>query len=68
MSGHRLVPDAPGFHCYAATKYAVRAIAEGLRNELHAANTRIRVTVCLIITKRLLLLLLNNFIVALLYL
>ncbi|XP_052257591.1 dehydrogenase/reductase SDR family member 11-like isoform X2 [Dreissena polymorpha] len=44
MSGHRLVPNSPGIHCYAATKFAVRAITEGLRNELLAAKTHIRVT------------------------
>jgi short-subunit dehydrogenase len=33
------------FHFYAATKHAVSALTEGLRQELREANTRIRVTV-----------------------
>jgi NADP-dependent 3-hydroxy acid dehydrogenase YdfG len=41
LSGHR-VPGASGV--YAATKYAVRALTEGLRQELRAANSAIRVS------------------------
>jgi NADP-dependent 3-hydroxy acid dehydrogenase YdfG len=41
LAGHR-VP--PGGGVYAATKFAVRALTEGLRQELHAAGSRIRVT------------------------
>ncbi len=41
MSGHR-VPGRGGF--YAATKFAVRAITEGLRQELRHAGSRTRVS------------------------
>jgi NADP-dependent 3-hydroxy acid dehydrogenase YdfG len=41
MSGHR-VPTGSGV--YAATKFAVRALTEGLRLELRAANTDIKVS------------------------
>ncbi|TWW76999.1 dehydrogenase/reductase SDR family member 11-like [Takifugu flavidus] len=43
MSGHRVVPVADT-HFYSATKYAVTALTEGLRQELREANTLIRVT------------------------
>ena len=45
LSGHRVVPNHAGIHCYAATKHAVKALTEGLRNELSEAKTHIRVTV-----------------------
>jgi len=41
MAGHR-VP--PGSGVYSATKYAVRSLTEGLRQELRDAGSRIRVT------------------------
>jgi NADP-dependent 3-hydroxy acid dehydrogenase YdfG len=41
MSGHR-VPSQSGV--YSATKYAVRSLTEGLRQELRAAGSKIRVT------------------------
>ena len=41
MSGHR-VPGASGM--YSATKYAVRSLTEGLRRELRARDSDIRVT------------------------
>ncbi|MBW2456543.1 MAG: SDR family NAD(P)-dependent oxidoreductase [Deltaproteobacteria bacterium] len=41
MSAHR-VPTASGV--YSATKFAVRSVTEGLRQELRAAGSRIRVT------------------------
>jgi NADP-dependent 3-hydroxy acid dehydrogenase YdfG len=42
MSGHRVPPGNMG--CYAATKYAVKALAIGLRNEIKALNLPVRVT------------------------
>ena len=42
MSGHRIVSSGGGF--YAATKFAVRALTEGLRRELRAAGSQIRVS------------------------
>lgn len=44
MCGHRVFPSAD-IHFYTATKYAVTALTEGLRQELREANTHIRVTV-----------------------
>lgn len=44
MGGHRMVPSADE-HFYCATKYAVTALTEGIRQELREANTRIRATV-----------------------
>ncbi|KAL2096734.1 hypothetical protein ACEWY4_008882 [Coilia grayii] len=43
MSGHRIVPSA-SVHFYSATKYAVTALTEGLRQELREAKTHIRAT------------------------
>ncbi|KAE8295038.1 Dehydrogenase/reductase SDR family member 11 17-beta-hydroxysteroid dehydrogenase [Larimichthys crocea] len=43
MSGHRVTPNAD-VHFYSATKYAVTALTEGLRQELREANTHIRAT------------------------
>ncbi|XP_030600225.1 dehydrogenase/reductase SDR family member 11-like [Archocentrus centrarchus] len=43
MSGHRVVPSSI-VHFYSATKYAVTALTEGLRQELRAENTHIRAT------------------------
>ena len=44
MSGHR-VPISPTNHFYCATKYAVRAITEGHRQELRELKSNIRVAV-----------------------
>ncbi|KAL4236558.1 Dehydrogenase/reductase SDR member 11 [Mactra antiquata] len=44
MSGHRVVPGSAGLHFYAATKHCVKAITEGLRNELVAMKSNIRVS------------------------
>jgi NADP-dependent 3-hydroxy acid dehydrogenase YdfG len=41
MSGHRVVP---GSGVYAASKFAVRGLTEGLRQELRAAGSGTRVT------------------------
>lgn len=44
MSGHRVVHQS-AVHFYSATKYAVTALTEGLRQELREADTHIRATV-----------------------
>ncbi|KAJ8368359.1 hypothetical protein SKAU_G00083870 [Synaphobranchus kaupii] len=41
MGGHRVVPNSDG-HFYSATKHAVTALTEGLRQELREAKTHIR--------------------------
>ena len=43
MSGHRLTD--PAINMYAASKFAVNALTEGLRRELRQAETNIRITV-----------------------
>ncbi|ELW61757.1 Dehydrogenase/reductase SDR family member 11 [Tupaia chinensis] len=43
MSGHRVLPQSVA-HFYSATKYAVTALTEGLRQELREAQTHIRAT------------------------
>ncbi|KAM5307377.1 dehydrogenase/reductase SDR family member 11 isoform 2-T2 [Glossophaga mutica] len=43
MSGHRVLPQSVT-HFYSATKYAVTALTEGLRQELREAQTHIRAT------------------------
>lgn len=43
MAGHRIPASNASF--YAGTKFMVRALAEGLRQELKAANSKIRVAV-----------------------
>ncbi|XP_030600031.1 dehydrogenase/reductase SDR family member 11-like [Archocentrus centrarchus] len=43
MSGHHVVSSS-SMHFYSATKYAVTALTEGLRQELRAENTHIRAT------------------------
>ena len=42
MSGHRVIPGP--LHFYSATKYAVTALTIGIRNELRAMGSHIRVT------------------------
>ncbi|XP_030599679.1 dehydrogenase/reductase SDR family member 11-like [Archocentrus centrarchus] len=43
LCGHQVFPN-PDIHFYTATKYAVTALTEGLRQELRAENTHIRAT------------------------
>lgn len=43
-AGHRVVSSADG-HFYSATKFAVTALTEGLRQELREAKTHIRASV-----------------------
>uniref|UniRef100_A0A8C0V1F8 Dehydrogenase/reductase SDR family member 11 n=10 Tax=Passeriformes TaxID=9126 RepID=A0A8C0V1F8_CYACU len=43
MNGHSVVPQSV-VHFYSATKYAVTALTEGLRQELREARTHIRAT------------------------
>ncbi|XP_037534194.1 dehydrogenase/reductase SDR family member 11-like [Nematolebias whitei] len=43
MCGHRILPSSD-MHFYTASKYAVTALTEGLRQELREANTHIRAT------------------------
>ena len=55
MSGHRVVSSPTG-HFYAATKFAVTALNEGIRNELREIKSHIRSTVIYYIITRLTLL------------
>uniref|UniRef100_A0A3B4F9W9 Dehydrogenase/reductase SDR family member 11-like n=2 Tax=Pundamilia nyererei TaxID=303518 RepID=A0A3B4F9W9_9CICH len=43
VCGHHVIPHAD-VHFYTATKFAVTALTEGLRQELRAENTHIRAT------------------------
>ena len=43
MSGHRVLPD-PNYHFYSATKFAVTALTEGVRQELRAMGSGIKVS------------------------
>ena len=47
LSGHR-VPIGAGNHFYSATKFAVRSLTEGHRQELKELKTNIRVAVRLL--------------------
>ncbi|KAB7497738.1 Dehydrogenase/reductase SDR family member 11 [Armadillidium nasatum] len=44
IAAHR-VPPIGSFHFYTGTKFAVRALSEGLRQELQAANSGIKLSV-----------------------
>ena len=44
MSGHRVIPSTTS-HFYAASKFAVTALTEGLRNELRQIKSNIRISV-----------------------
>jgi len=43
MSGHRVVSSRPT-HFYSATKHAVKALTDGVRNELREMKSNIRIT------------------------
>lgn len=45
MSGHRLVTSTSNTNFYGATKFAVTAITEGIRRELRAMKSDVKVTV-----------------------
>ena len=47
MSGHRIY-NSSQTHFYSATKYAVTAITEGIRNELRSRKSDIKITVSLV--------------------
>ena len=49
LSGHR-VPIGNGNHFYSATKFAVRSITEGHRQELRELNSNIRVAVIIFLS------------------
>ena len=49
ISGHN-VPDFPGLNIYPASKHAVTAVTESLRQELSQANLKIKITVRLLIS------------------
>ena len=42
MNGHRVMPGT--FYFYDATKFALTALTQGIRNELRAMGSHIRVT------------------------
>ncbi len=43
INGHRVIPEG-AWHCYSASKHAVRALTEGTRNEVRALGKDFRVT------------------------
>ena len=43
LTGHQVLPD-PRWHFYCASKHALRAIVEGVRNELREQDSKIRVS------------------------
>ena len=45
MSGHRPVSTQPNTFFYGATKFAVTAITEGIRQELRGMESNVKVTV-----------------------
>ena len=45
MSGHRLISTQPNTFFYGATKFAVTALTEGIRQELQEMKSNVKVTV-----------------------
>ena len=45
MSGHRLISTQPNTFFYGATKFAVTALTEGIRQELREMQSNVKVTV-----------------------
>ena len=44
LLGHKVPPQADPFNMYCSSKYAVRALTEGTRNEIRSAGKNFRVT------------------------
>lgn len=47
VAGHKC-PDIPNLNVYTASKYAVTALTETLRQELNSINSKIKVTVSIL--------------------
>ena len=52
MSGHRLISTQPNTFFYGATKFAVTALTEGIRQELREMKSNVKVTVSWVLHRR----------------